>query len=928
MSRVIVGREDECGRVEELLEIASGGHSAALLLRGDAGIGKTALCDFAVSRAAPGLVLRARGVPAEAELAFAGLADLLRPVLGGLDAIPAPQALALAGALAIGPPTQGDRFTVCAATLSLLAAHAEERPLLVVVDDAHWLDPSSTEALLFASRRLDAEGVALLATVRTGEQSAFDRAGLPVLELLGLDAHAAAELLARGAGFAPDPAVAERLHLATAGNPLALHELAVVLDDAVLRGEQPLPDPLPFGPSLDRVFVQRVDDLPDDVRRALVVAAAGDGGSVETVLAGLRELGVDEDALMRAEGLGLVELREERLTFAHPLLRAAAYRSATTLERRAAHRALTVSPTGAVPVERRAIHLAAATASPDEDVAAQLEESARRARARGGHAEAARGFLEAARLSVEPELRASRLREAANDFRVVGELEEAFAALDEALAATSDDLLRAEIQHIRGRAEMWRGAASAGYELLVREAAAVEGLDAERAAVMLIDAAMLALESGDTERALRAAQRSCEIAPDDGGALTLLCRAARDTTHVLRGERTDEDSFAVLVEALEGAGEAADLPAHQLVVFAGWALIWSEEYDRARNVLGRIAEHGRAQSAPGQLPLVLAALSDLDFRSGRWSSAFAGAAEGVRLAGETRQLGALPYALVSLARVEAAQGREDECRAHAANALQVAADIGAGSITLLARSALGLLELGLARPEAAVEELEHVARAETARGVGDPGAVQWAPDLIEACVRLGRTAEAEAALERLQERADATGRSWALAAVLRCRGLVVTDHDEAESAFREALEAHDALPAPFERARTELAFGERLRRARRRADAREWLRSALATFERLGALPWSNRTRTELQASGETLGRRDEMPLHELTPQELQVALLVAQGATNREAGAALFLSPKTIEAHLGRVYRKLAVRSRTQLAHVIATEAAAVEAA
>jgi DNA-binding CsgD family transcriptional regulator len=280
---------------------------------------------------------------------------------------------------------------------------------------------------------------------------------------------------------------------------------------------------------------------------------------------------------------------------------------------------------------------------------------------------------------------------------------------------------------------------------------------------------------------------------------------------------------------------------------------------------------------------------------------------------------------VALARVEAAQGREDDCRLHAQQALALAEEIGAESVTLLARAALGLLELGLGRAEAAAAELEHVRRASEAREIGDPGTVQWAPDLVEAYARLGRGDEAAAALAELEARAAATGRLWARAAAERGRGLLAADDEEAQQAFEAALAEHGRLDSPFERARTELAYGERLRRARRRIEARTWLRAALETFERLGAVPWMDRARTELRASGETLRRRDDVPLQELTPQELQVALLVAQGATNREAGAALFLSPKTIEAHLGRVYRKLNVRSRTELAHAIAREDVAV---
>jgi DNA-binding CsgD family transcriptional regulator len=916
---VLVGREAHRARIDALVEAACAGRSGVLLLRGEAGLGKTALCDYAAERAAGMTVLRARCAAAETELAFSALADLLRPVLAHLEALPRPQADALAAALALGPPTGGDRFTVCAATLSLLGVLAEDGPVLVLVDDAQWLDPSSTDALVFAARRLEAEGIALVVTLRPGGTSELERGEFDRVELAGLERAAARQLLAELAGGEVADPVAERLWAATAGNPLALVEFASLLGPDELAGRRPLPEPLPLGPNLERAFRRRIDDLPEAVRRALVVAAAGESERVEDVVAALALLGVDESALARAETRELVSVEGDRLAFRHPLLRAAAYESAPVLERRAAHRALATAASGRGMPERRALHLAAGAPAPDEDTAATLEEAARRARGRGGTLEAASVFEQAARLSRDPEQRARRLHEAANQFRLGGEVERALEMVEEALGWTRDEALRAELQHLRGRAEMWRGEVGAGHVLLVDEASRIAARDPSKAATMLIDAAMLALEGGRLATAAEAARQACSLAPEPESALALLCRAALGTVNVLRGDARGQDELGRLVEALAG-GAGGALPAHQLVPFAAWSLVWSERYDEAGRLLGAMADRARAASAPGELPLVLACLSDLDFRLGRWSSAYAEAAEAVRLATETRQTGALPYGLTSLARVAAAQGREDECRRHAASALAIGARVGADSVVLLARAALGLLELGLGRTAAAIDELEQVERASARAAVVEPLAVQWSPDLVEAYARAGRRHEAEEALARLEEQAQATGRSWAHAVVGRCRGLLGAD-DDIDAAFESALRRHADTPTPFERARTELVRGERLRRARRRTDAREALRSALSTFERLGAVPWMERARTELHASGETLRRPADRPLHELTPQELQVALVVARGATNREAGAALFLSPKTVEAHLGRVYRKLSLRSRTELAHALAGE-------
>ncbi len=339
-----------------------------------------------------------------------------------------------------------------------------------------------------------------------------------------------------------------------------------------------------------------------------------------------------------------------------------------------------------------------------------------------------------------------------------------------------------------------------------------------------------------------------------------------------------------------------------------------------------MADAARAESALGALPYLLAVLSEIDFRTGRWPEAYAGAAEAVRIAEETDQEIALAYGLVCLGHVEAAQGRVDACRLHAIRALELAAH-RADALVGFGESVLGLLELGLGHNDAAISSLEILRRHAREHGLGEPSVVQWAPDLIEAYVRAGRAAEAERELDVFSAQAETTQRTWALAAAARCRGLLADD-DSFAAEFETALDWHRRTPTPFEHARTELALGERLRRARRRSDSRQPLRAALETFDRLGARIWADRARTELAASGETARSRDPYASEQLTPQELQVALVVAQGATNKEAAAALFLSPKTIETHLGRVYRKLDVRSRTELARLLASQGALAELA
>jgi hypothetical protein len=337
---MLVGRDAERARIESLLADARAGRSGALVLRGETGIGKTTLCEFAAASAAAMTVLRARGLDSESDLAFAGLADLLRPVLDRLDAIPEPQAAALAGALAVGPPTARDRFTICAATLSLLAAASEDAPLLAVVDDAHWLDASSVEALLFAARRLGAEGTAMVFAFRSGDSDGLAPTGLPELELHGLDAEAARALLAETAGHPVTPEVAERVVAATGGNPLALVALAGTLSDEELSGKAPLPATLAAARHVERPFVRRATELPESAQRALVVAAAAESVSRSTLVRALERLGIDRRELDLLERRGLLVVEGGQVKFRHPLFRSWAYHGATGIERRAAHQAL------------------------------------------------------------------------------------------------------------------------------------------------------------------------------------------------------------------------------------------------------------------------------------------------------------------------------------------------------------------------------------------------------------------------------------------------------------------------------------------------------------------------------------------------------------------------------------------------------------
>ena len=922
MALELYGREAECAAIDELLGRARDGRGGALLVRGEAGVGKTALLEYAVAGAGGDEVLTARGVESEAEIAFSGLSELLRPVLGQLPEIPERQAAALSGALAIGPASTGDRFAVAAATLSLLAAAAERRPLLVVVDDVHWVDAASAEALLFAARRLDAEPVAMLLAARAEEATPFESAGIPQLVLAGLDRRASLALLASHAGDELSSAVAERLFEATGGNALALVEIPPLLSGEQLVGMEELDEPLPTTSALERSFTSRIARLSGEARRALVVAAASDSEDVGIVLSALEQLGIPRAALEEAELAGLVDVRGEQLRFRHPLLRSAAYHAASAPECRGAHRTLAaaVRGDGDEDTTRRAWHLARATLGPDEDVARLLEQAGVHARRRQGFVAAASAFERAARLSPDPGDRTKRLLAAADAAQLANRVNRAVALLEAADADARSPELRVEVRHLRGRIEIWRGHADEAVRLLVAEADTVEQEAPHTAVTLLTEGASAAIVGPGVAEAARLAERAYELAQPLGGLHEELAALQLGKVLILAGEaRRGHRLIMRCVSLLED-----DDPLARGVELAQCApvLMAVEEYSVADRVLEAVIEAAREANALGLLPYCLGARAELEIRTGRWTSAFADAFESVHLAREAGQAAQLFYNLGRLALVEAGWGREQACRAHVEEARELGADSPSISHLFLAEAAVGLLELGLGRPAAAIPAFEAGQGMLERMGMHEPGRGDCIADLVEAYVRSGRRDDAERALATLESRAEQTERVCALATAWRCRGLLA-DKDELDGAFRTALEHHERTTVPFEQARTELCYGEVLRRHGRRVDAREQLRAALSTFDRLGAEPWAARTRVELAATGERLRSREARLTEALTSQELQVARIVATGVSNKEAAAALFLTPKTIEFHLSKIYRKLDVRSRTALARRLAEDTA-----
>ena len=902
---MLLGRDSEQRRLDRLVSDARAGTSGVLALVGEVGIGKTALLDAVAGRAAAMRVLRARGVESEAAVPFSGLLELLRPALGELAQIPRPQAAALGGALALRPGSGGDRFAVGAATLSLLAAQAEIAPTLVLVDDAHWLDDSSADALRFALRRLLADPIAVVLAVRAGEPSLLDGSDLPVLTLGGLDRAAAGALLARRA----TPPGVDRLHAATAGNPLALLELAARDDDIAAVGPAPLPE------RLAEAFGGRVDSLPAGTREALLVAAAGDDGD----LAVLARAGAPPDALAVAEAAGLVRLGAGRVEFHHPLVRSAVYARADPGARRAAHRALAA----ALPdrdADRRAWHLAAAAVGPDEGAAAALTQAATRAGARRAHAVAAAAFERAARLSADDARRADLLLRGAEEASLAGAQDRAATLAAEVEALVPDTRSAVRAAYLRGEVVARRGPLPRALATLADAAARAEAMDeAELAVDVHCESVSAGYYAADARAMGAAADRVAALLGDvPGDRPTFLAHSALGMARIWAG-RVEEGTTALrtAVATLERAPELRDDPSLQ-----SWTLIaplWLRDAASGRELADAMLVAARDQAALGSLPHLLFLVARDHATSDRWSQAAVGYDESAGIARELRQTRDLAAALAGLAWLEARQGRADACRAHAQEALGLCAQLGGRTHELWSLWALGELELALGNPARALGHLVQVRELLDALELEDAD-LSPGPELVELHLRLGDPDAAAGALAAFAVEAERKARPWSLARLARARGLTAAD-SELDERFGEALRLHGETPDGYETARTRLAYGARLRRARRRVDAREQLGLALRHFEDLGASPWADAAGAELAATGVAARRRDPSTLDDLTPQELHIAQLLAEGRTTRETAAAVFLSPKTVEYHLRSIYRKLGIHDREALAAALAAD-------
>ena len=853
-------------------------------------------------------VLSARGVESESELPFAALQQLLRPALGLLDRLPAPQAAALRSALGLADGGGQERFLIYSACLSLLSELAEERPVLCLVDDAHWLDAGSADALQFVARRLDAEGVVLLFSAREGDVRVFEAPDVPSHTVEGLDPAAAAELLAHAAATAA-PQVRERLLEQTHGNALALVELPTALSAAQLAGDEPLPEALPMTRRLERVFHERVARLPAPTRLALLAAAADDSESAAVVERAVATLSSGEFALDAAEQAGLLTITGGRVAFRHPLVRSAVYGSATSNERRAVHWALAAALEGDdEQADRRAWHLAASALEPDEGIVQALDEAAERAVERGGHAAAAKALERAATLTSDRGERARRLARAAGLSTLIGRDAEALALAERAEALTDDPLLRAECAFVFGVGTLRRGRPADAIPPLVAAASAVAPHDAGRAAELLMQATSAAWQTADASAVLEIARIAQTVVPPDGDATARFFRGV-----ILGFAAMMNGDHAEAARCLEPAIAHGALTDQTRQAFlANLAALWLGDDEAASALAARAIRLARASGEVGELVIALGGRSAQLIIAQRNDEAEVTVHEAAALARELSAENILLLLHAVLAILAAIQGRSEESHRLGEEVIAVALAKGLPNRVSLATYALAVDDINRARWAEALERFDTMAE----QGTGDADPVMAAlmlPDKVEAAVRAGRPEVAREALRRFEAWATHSGARFAAPRLAGCRALLA-EGEEATEHFEAMLALADDA-RPLDLARMRMQYGEHLRRERRRTDARTQFRAALATFEAYRAEPLAERARAELRATGETARKRDPSTIDQLTPQELQIARFVASGLSNKEVAAQLFLSPRTVDAHLRKVFTKLGITSRTQLA-------------
>jgi DNA-binding CsgD family transcriptional regulator len=907
---MFLDRRQELEALGGLLETVRGGFSGTIVLRGEPGIGKTALLDHVVDSARDFRLDRVEGVESEIALSFAALHQLLFPFLPGLARLPMPQKRALETAFGVVAGGAPDRFLVGLATLTLLTDAASERPLLIVVDDAQWLDRESAEVLAFVARRLYADRIALLFAVREPDRQQSPLEGLPELRLEGLPATEALELLGSVAGGGLGDRVGAQIVANTGGNPLALVELAGELTAAQLAGGSLLPDPLPLGKQLEERFLRQVLALPAETQSLLLLAAASQSADPALFRRAATHLGLDPDATAPAEDERLL-LTAPRIAFRHPLIRSAVYSGATVSERRRMHEALAAASDPAVDADQRAWHRAMASVGPDEEVASELERSATQARNRGGYAATAAFLQRAAELTPDETRNGGRLLAAAEAELMAGAPGRAETLLDQVGPRLDEPFEQAQARRLRGRIglALARGAESAA--ILLSAARELSPLDARLARDAFLEA-------------MQAAWNAERFAT--GGGLQEVARAAWDAPTVDEGAMTIADLLLEGFRARLTLGFAASVPLLRRAVAAlsaddlapeeglrwlgsGWVAASDLMDEPARHLLAqRWVRLGRSQGALTNLPTALSVLGLSQAWAGRLEASDISFAEGRELSDAIGFRGLIGWPSPHQLIVHAWRGQEGAARSAAETVKRESIEYGLGARISFVEYALAVLELSLGHYQDALDYALRVFEADPAY-LG----VRVLPELVEAGARSGDTDAGTAGLDRLSERALATRTPWGLGLLARSKALLAVDV-EAEALYREAI---DYLQAPLlapDLARAHLLYGEWLRRQRRRVDARDQLGAALETFDAIGGEAFAERTRIELLATGARARKRTNEARAELTSQEARIARLAREGLSNPDIAAQLFISANTVAYHLRKVFRKLGITSRTEL--------------
>ncbi|WP_373861412.1 helix-turn-helix transcriptional regulator [Nocardia grenadensis] len=904
----LTGRRGECGVLDRLIGAVRAGESRALLVHGEPGVGKTALLEYVAVQALGCRVVRAAGVESEIELAFAGLHQLCAPHLDRLQHLPVPQRDALRTAFGMSTGPAPDRFLVGLAVLGLLSEIAERRPLICLIDDLQWLDRASAQVLAFVARRLGTESIGLVFATRSVSR---DLVGVPELPVGGLgDADARALLDAVLTGPI-DVRVRDQIVFETRGNPLALLELPRGLTPSELAGGFGFPSLVALSGSIEEKFVRQIGTLPEQTRLLLQIAAADPSGDPALVWRAAARYGLGADAMASADDAGLAEFGT-RVRFRHPLARSAAYRSASAHDRQRVHRALAEATDQQLDPDRRAWHRAQAAPGPDEYIAVELEHSAGRARARGGLAAAAAFLERAATLTLDPEKRAGRALAAAQATTQAGALDAARDLLTMAESGKLNTLQQANVDVVRAQLAFITSRGGDAPSLLLKAATRLEPIDADLSRATYLDALVAAIFAGS----LAAPGGTVLDVAAAAGAAPRPSHAPRSADLLLDGTAAGLNTgyaagVPVLRRALArfGADMSAEEELRRLYPACITAMrLWDD--DRWDALSARYVRLAREVGALSELPLALTARAYLLLFTGALTAA-ASLVDELEAVTEATGSGLASYGAMGLA---ALRGDETGASELIDATMRDVTRRGEGIGITFAGWANAALNNGLGRYDKAVAAARHATADDT-----DLASLCWSlVELIEAAARCGMTDTASRACGRLSEMADASGTAWALGAQTRSRALL-SEGETAERLYREAIAHFGKTRLRVDLARAHLVYGEWLRRERRRGDAREQLRTAHGMLEAMGIAAFAERAHRELRVAGGT-ARRSSLPVEhaELTAQEAQIARMARDGLSNPEIGTRLFISARTVQYHLRKVFTKLDITSRSQLDRVL----------